>query len=67
LQREAALLAELRHPHVVQLIKVCCKPLCIVTELFVCSLHALLHVGPSACPRLSSPLRTTLLRRDIAS
>lgn len=42
--REAALLAELRHPHVVQLIKVCAKPfLMIVTELLVCSLHALLH------------------------
>jgi len=45
-QREALLLAELRHPNIVQLIKVACRPpLCIVTELCVCSLHALLHQG----------------------
>ena len=58
-QREALLLAELRHPNIVQLIKVSCRPpLCIVTELLVCSLHALLHhgAGPPA-------LRQTLLAR----
>lgn len=45
-QREALLLAELRHPNIVQLIKVACRPpLGIVTELLVCSLHALLHLG----------------------
>ena len=45
-QREALLLADLRHPNIVQLIKVHARPpLCIVTELLVCSLHALLHHG----------------------
>ena len=45
-QREAVLLAELRHPNIVQLIKVACRPpLCIVTELCVCSLHGLIHQG----------------------
>jgi len=40
------MLSELRHPNIVQLIKVACRPpLCIVTELLVCSLHALLHQG----------------------
>ena len=58
-KREAALLHELRHPHVVQLIKVCCKPLCIVTELLACSLHALLHGGGGG-----AILRATLLRRE---
>jgi len=55
-QREAHLLAELRHPNIVQLIKVACRPpLCIVTELLVCSLHALLHMGAGG------PLRAVLL------
>ena len=55
-QREAALLADLRHAHVVQLIKVGTRPqLCIVTELLPCSLHALLHHG-GAHPRRESLL-----------
>ena len=55
-QREALLLAELRHPNIVQLIKVACQPkLCIVTELLVCSLHALLH------HHAGGPLRQLLL------
>ena len=43
-EREAVLLADLRHPNIVQLIKVNLRsPLCIVTELLECSLHGLLH------------------------
>ena len=54
--REALLLSELRHPNIVQLIKVACRPpLCIVTELLVCSLHGLLHQGQGGA------LRPTLL------
>jgi serine/threonine protein kinase len=45
-EREAALLAELRHPNVVQLLRVATRPQpCIVVERLVCSLHALLHEG----------------------
>ena len=43
-ERETVLLADLRHPNIVQLIKVRIHaPLSIVTELLVCSLHGLLH------------------------
>ena len=58
-QREAVLLADIRHPNIVQLIKVGLKPaLCMVTELLVCSLHALLHRDAGGT------LRRTMLRRE---
>lgn len=53
------LLADIRHPNVVQLIKVGIKPvLCMVTELLVCSLHAMIHNDSGGA------LREKLLQRE---
>ena len=57
-EREAVLLAELRHPNIVQLIKVKVgAPLCIVTEMLECSLHGLLH-GKQGSPALRALVMT---------
>lgn len=66
-QREALLLADIRHPNIVQLIKVGLRPeLCIVTELLMCSLHAMIHLGAGGAlrERLLKPEAVTQARAN---
>lgn len=59
-QREAVLLAELRHPNIVQLIKVSCRaPLCIVTELVTHAASPTLDACPLLAVLLTRPLRSS--------